>query len=388
MLVTATRNFVEEVDHGGLLIPVSSLNDTIALLSVVVKRKRLWFWQRPKYIPTDFKLNDILTGDAPIKPAITETKFIKYNGTYGGNIQGSIDANFGPGRLQSSLNLEGKDSSKLQSSFGSLKKEEVDMQQLLQDTKHRVLDMSHDLVRQTKEKPRQSFGIVKERIVTTQPCSVIEDVQLGGECGGGLSFLRNKLFGISVSCIITNLQVLLKDNASLRKDSNVTMEIPVHTTIAYALIELEIKESGCFELCLMSYTTGGFEVDGPAQKVVVGASGAPADSIKNYQLRQELELLNKHFQLLSALPVTTRSTLLQQITEVMEDQGATPVSSTRLVALPEDVYKNIEHLFASSSMSMKRNGETVTAEINQQAGNLPLILCVAVRGLASLAHCD
>lgn len=58
--------------------------------------------------------------------------------------------------------------------------------------------------------------------------------------------LRNKLFGISVSCIITTLQVLLKDNASLRKDSNVTMEIPVHTTIAYALIELEIKESGCF----------------------------------------------------------------------------------------------------------------------------------------------
>lgn len=51
----------------------------------------------------------------------------------------------------------------------------------------RVLDMSHDLVRQTKEKPRQSFGIVKERIVTTQPCFVIEDVQLGGECGGGLS---------------------------------------------------------------------------------------------------------------------------------------------------------------------------------------------------------
>ena len=47
--------------------------------------------------------------------------------------------------------------------------------------------MSHDLVRQTKEKPRQSFGLVKERIVTMQPCSVIEDVQLAGECGGGLS---------------------------------------------------------------------------------------------------------------------------------------------------------------------------------------------------------
>lgn len=58
--------------------------------------------------------------------------------------------------------------------------------------------------------------------------------------------LRNQQFGTSVSCIITNLQVLLKDNASLKKDCNVTMEIPVQTTIAYALTELEIKESGCF----------------------------------------------------------------------------------------------------------------------------------------------
>lgn len=68
MFATATRNFVEEVDHGGLLIPVSSLNDSICVLTVVVKRKRFWFWQRPKYIPTDFDLTDILTGDTPIKP--------------------------------------------------------------------------------------------------------------------------------------------------------------------------------------------------------------------------------------------------------------------------------------------------------------------------------
>lgn len=68
MFATATRNFVEEVDHGGLLIPVSSLNDAIAVLTVVVKRKRFWCWQKPKYIPTDFDLNNILTGDTPVKP--------------------------------------------------------------------------------------------------------------------------------------------------------------------------------------------------------------------------------------------------------------------------------------------------------------------------------
>lgn len=165
MFATATRNFVEEVDHGGLLIPVSSLNDTIALLSVVVKRKRFWFFQKPKYIPTDFNLNDLLTGDTPIKPGklhnplvywvvwiysfkitdvnvflptgVIETDFIKYNGTYGDNIQGTVDANF----AHSNVSMKGKDSSKLQSSFGSLKKEEVDVQKLLRESKDRFVPL-------------------------------------------------------------------------------------------------------------------------------------------------------------------------------------------------------------------------------------------------------
>lgn len=476
MFATATRNFVEEVDHGGLLIPVSSLNDSICVLTVVVKRKRFWFWQRPKYIPTDFDLTDILTGDTPIKPGIIETDFIKFNGTYGENIKGNVDANF---VNVSSVTLEGKESSKLQSSFGSLKKEEVDVQKLLRDSKDRLLDMSHSLVQQTKEKHKQSFGVVKERIVTTQPCSVIEEVQQGGQCGGGLSLCGPK-----------NPKVSLKQNGSLSKDSNVTMEIPVHTTIAYALIELEIKHDGHYELCLMSDTNGGFEVDGPVWKRLVGASGSPTDTSENSRLRQELERLSDHFQLLSALPATTKSSLLQNITKVMEAQSAVsslqsvldqmclgktpdlgditttgslkqntqaildlleqsgqvksaqagqstslltalhlitsaidemtndciailgmccslsvlpclellvqcvsgkgdmPLSSAGSATLTEDIYEKTEHLFASSNVSLKKDGDKVKMEINQQPGHLPLVLCIAVRGLASLAHSD
>lgn len=162
MFVAATRNFVEEVDVGGSLIPVSSPNDPISVLSVVVKRKRLWFWQKPKYIPTDFKLNDILTGDPPINPGtrllpdsgcsykteiiqmfflfadVTETNFIRYAGTHGDHIQGNVGANFSRLHLQTGVVLEGKDSSKLQTFFGSLKKEEVEMQKLLRDCKDRL----------------------------------------------------------------------------------------------------------------------------------------------------------------------------------------------------------------------------------------------------------
>ncbi|KAI3360960.1 hypothetical protein L3Q82_013170, partial [Scortum barcoo] len=479
MFATATRNFVEEVDHGGLLIPMSSLNDTIAVLTVVVKHKRFWIWQKPKYIPTDFNLNDILAGDTPIKPVVTETDFIKYNGTFGDNIQGTVDASF----VHSNVTLEGKDSSKLQSSFGTLKKEEVDVQKLLQDSKDRLLDMSHSLVQQTKEKHRQAFGIVKERIVTTQPCSVIEEVQQGGQWGGALSLFGRKTPNVS-----------LKENGSLSKDSNVTMEIPIHTTLAYALIELEIKQDGRYELCLMADTTGGFEVDGPAWKRLFGVSGAPPS--ENIRLRQELEQLSDHFQLLSALPVTTRKSMLQGITKVMGDpealsslqnvldqmcldqrpalsdttmtesqkqdiqaildlleqsaqtaqstslltalhlitsamdemtddclavlgtccsitvlqalelllpftflshrlqvqcisgQGELPLAGAGLAALTEDVYEKTEYLFASSNVSLRRDGDTVKTEIKRQPGHRPLVLCIAVRGLASLAQHD
>ncbi|XP_071325065.1 gasdermin Eb [Trachinotus anak] len=472
MFATATRNFVEEVDYGGLLIPVSSLNETIDVLTVVVKRKRFWFWQKPKYLPTDFYFNDILAGDDPIKPDTKETDFITYNGTYGDNIQGTLDANF----VNSSVSLEGKDSSKLQSSFGSLKKEEVNVQKLLKDSKGRVLDMSHCLIQQTKEKRRRIFGIVKERIVTTTPCSVIEEVQQGGRCGAGLSLCGPKIPKVS-----------LKENGSLSQDSNVTMEIPINTTIAYSIIELEIKQDGCYELCLMSDTTGGFEIDGSTKNGPFGVSEGLGHASENSCLQQDLEQLNGHFQLLSSLPVTTRSSLLQQFTNVMQDRaavsalqnmldqmcldktpalgdvtitvsqkqniqailelveqsgqvesaqtgqstsvltalhliisaldemtndcltlfgmccshtvlqtmeqlvqsmsgmGALPLSSAGLAALTGDVYEKAEHLFAFSNVSLKRDGDTVKTEINQEPGNLPLVLCIAVRGLASLA---
>lgn len=62
-----------------------------------------------------------------------ETDFIKYNGTYSDHLHGSIDGSLG----HSSVNLEGKDCSKLQSSFDSLTKQEVDVQKLLGDSKDR-----------------------------------------------------------------------------------------------------------------------------------------------------------------------------------------------------------------------------------------------------------
>lgn len=71
--------------------------------------------------------------------------------------------------------------------------------------------------------------------------------------------------------------------------------------------------------------------------------------------------------------------------QCVSGKGEMPLSSAGLTTLPEDVYEKTEHLFASSNMSLKRDGDAVKTEINHQPGNLPLVLCIAVRGLASLA---
>lgn len=66
-------------------------------------------------------------------------EFIKYNGTYGGNIEGKLNADLGHGVGNTDVTLAGKDSSKLHSDLGSLRKEEVDMQKLLRDCKDRLV---------------------------------------------------------------------------------------------------------------------------------------------------------------------------------------------------------------------------------------------------------
>lgn len=73
---------------------------------------------------------------------IIETEFIKYNGTYGDGIKENVEASFSQAKVHSGVSVKAKDSSKLQSSFGSLKKEEVDMQKLMRDCKDKLVPTS------------------------------------------------------------------------------------------------------------------------------------------------------------------------------------------------------------------------------------------------------
>ncbi|KAG7275483.1 LOW QUALITY PROTEIN: hypothetical protein CRUP_022735 [Coryphaenoides rupestris] len=70
MFSKATSSIVRQIEDDGSLIHVTRLNDSHKLVptAVVAKRNRFWFWQKPKYRPSDFTLGDLLLGDATLDP--------------------------------------------------------------------------------------------------------------------------------------------------------------------------------------------------------------------------------------------------------------------------------------------------------------------------------
>ncbi|XP_051467274.1 gasdermin-E [Apus apus] len=245
MFAKATKNFVRETDSGGDLIAVSHLNasDKLQLLSLVTKRKKFWCWQKPKYHFLTVTLNDVLTEDKPIKPVIVESDFAKYTGKFEDFVQGSIEASFG----KISLGAGGKGYVENQSSFGNLRKQEIDLQQLMKDVKDRTINLNSSLLQKVIERKREVLCILREKIITTQKCMICEHTQTEEKIRGAMG-CSTKIVKVSVS-----------ENGSMMKDSSVILEIPPATTIAYGVIELFIKHSGQFEFCLLDEQQGGFE---------------------------------------------------------------------------------------------------------------------------------
>ncbi|XP_048850278.1 gasdermin-E isoform X2 [Brienomyrus brachyistius] len=325
MFAKATRNFVKEIDPDGCLIPVSRLNnsDKLSMLSLIVKRRGHWFWKQPKYLPSDFGLSDVLVGE-PICTDVMDSDFLKYEGIYADSLAGNMETEMGPAKVT----MKTRSSSNLRSSFGSLKKEEVDVQKLLCASKGRYVNLEHSLIQQTREKGNEVFGVLKERILTTQHCTIKEKVKGHGSCGTGLTCFAPPSVKVSVT-----------ENGNREKDRSVSLEIPPDTVVAYSIIELVIKPDGRFELCLLPNTYGGFEetlVRSPSPKYPPGTlmevDGRTSTDLDDDQsippeaplcvLEKHVEKLRPYFQKLSDLPAKAQSQLFCYLREVLTDRAA------------------------------------------------------------------
>uniref|UniRef100_A0A8D0H1Y3 Gasdermin E n=1 Tax=Sphenodon punctatus TaxID=8508 RepID=A0A8D0H1Y3_SPHPU len=311
MFAKATKNFVRETDCGGGLIPVSRLNDSdkLQLLSLVTKKKKLLCWQKPKYHFLSVTLDDVLTDGKPIKPAVVESDFVKYEGRFEDFVSGSIETQFG----KINLGTGGKGFIASHSSFGNLRKQEADLQQLMKDVKGRQINLGNTLLQQVLDRKHEVLCILTEKIVTTQKCLISEHIQTEEKIAGMVGF-STKIVKVSVS-----------EKGNLMKDSNVVLEIPAPTAIAYGVIELYIKRNGLFEFCLLDEQQGGFERDSAEGSAypyfvpcrdgtffyqpdvvdheIITGSGNPIPSDASLSvLKQDILLMEKQFQPFTKLP--------------------------------------------------------------------------------------
>ncbi|XP_042658126.1 gasdermin-E isoform X2 [Tyto alba] len=434
MFAKATKNFVKETDSGGDLIPVSHLNasDKLQLLSLVTKRKRFWCWQKPKYHFLTVTLSDVLTEDKPIKPVIVESDFAKYMGKFEDFVQGSIETSFG----KISLGAGGKGYVENQSSFGNLRKQEIDLQQLMKDVKDRTINLNSSLLQQVIERKREVLCILREKIITTQKCTISEHIQT-----------EEKISGV-VGCSTKIVKVSVSENGSMLKDSSVILEIPPATTIAYGVIELFIKHSGQFDLSRLKMQFQPF-VKLPEYKQrtlyktlcelllreeMVTALEDVLDDIctgdkpdlkelKPAQLRDltdflqllgcslESKLLLQKYQppdeelfsaahlLISAISELSDYTLgllraccdlqvvpaLCCLPHVASADGTVALSSPLVAALTDRRrFDVVQRLFASSNINLELTGSSVKAVTMKEPTFFPLVLYVALYGLYAL----
>ncbi|CAN9503825.1 unnamed protein product [Ophioblennius macclurei] len=306
MFSKATANLVRQVDFEGSLIQVSRVNDSPKLvpMALVVKRNRFWFWQKPKYQPTDFTLSDLLLGDEVITPEISELVFLTFEGTFGNQIWGKVEAEADPIKVE----LEGKANNKLHTCFGQLNKEELNVKKLWKDSRDRLVDMQHVLVQQLKKRA-EVLAVVKERIFTTSSCSITQTKKDQCTFQGVLE---------------TPFKFCLKDSNNIEVDHNVSLEIPSGTVVAYSILELEIKKDGRCTICLRPCTIGGFEADSLATDDDLDDVDSCAHRLpENAPLS---ELLNgsqdADLRPLAELPESNRRVFVEKLQETLTDRAA------------------------------------------------------------------
>lgn len=366
MFSEATANFVRQIDPEGSLIHVARINDSNKLvpMALVVKRNRFWFWQRPKYHPTAFKLSDVLLGDRVLSIGLIETDFLTYNGTFGDKHSGNLDTEVG----SVSVTLEGRGSSKLQCSFGELKKEELDEKKLIQDSRDRQVDMQHVLVRQL-EKRSVVLAVVKERIFTTTTCSVTQKKQEQHSFQGMLGLL-----GIEQS----RHTVCVKNSTDIEVESDVSLEVPSGTVIAYSVLELYIKKDGHYEICLQPGNIGGFE----AEMEESGSSQDPFDAVDGFRCwipeeeplsAQQNGSEEEDLSPLAELPESTRWALFQNLQETLKDRVALSYLQCKL-----------EEMFSGETLEMAQQEEPSESQIQLLLDTLDHILSDAASLHAAL----
>ncbi|PNJ07836.1 GSDMD isoform 3, partial [Pongo abelii] len=127
------RRVVQELDHGGELIPVTSLQSSTGFQPyclVVRKPSSSWFW-KPRYKCVNLSIKDILEPDAP-EPDLQRGRSFHFYDAMDGQLQGSVEL-AAPGQAKIAGGAAVSDSSSTSMNVYSLSVDPNTWQTLLHD---------------------------------------------------------------------------------------------------------------------------------------------------------------------------------------------------------------------------------------------------------------
>ena len=225
---------VKDVSDQTLIpVPCRNLADYCKITWLVQRKTRSWHlpWKSAyKYIPTEFKLNDILTEPIDVaqqKPSVllenyASTPSFHKAGKIGGKIAEEFDVDVSVNEtMQVSLKL------------GNVMKQEVLWQTLFDTFNGKLVKTDHPLLKEIKSSQRKSLFLIGMVVTCSFTGTIDKGTDIEAEVGGKPYVALN-----------------LSSSGSSETKRHRQYAIPPHTTLAYSCYRLKVENNGALNLQL------------------------------------------------------------------------------------------------------------------------------------------
>jgi len=218
------------------LHPVTDLNSSewYKTLSVVKRKTSFWFWKKPKHIPTQITLEDMLTqklnlDEAKFKTNVLLEQFVE-KPTF--KVRGDIGT-----KIASELNLDlsGSDDLSLTLNLGNILKTRVNWEMLQEKLQVNSVNMKHRLLKEVEKEQRTTL------------CVVLESLSTQGE--GMFEKDSDEIVSTDDSLPIkSKISVDIHAKGSIESKCVHSFSIPPTTVLAYSCNEISISKDGYLTL--------------------------------------------------------------------------------------------------------------------------------------------
>lgn len=229
MFYSTTKKIVSEIAPGNLtLFPVKSPLDSSKCkpLHLVIKKKKKFFSKRENYVPTPFRLTDILIDGQDLDFGLSSSIIACFSESSSASLSAQVGVD--SGHVDVGAHISGSSSDAMSSV--EMRKHTISERTLLDVTKDRKVNREHGFVKQMKN---NTVYVILEVIETEHACSVNNSAK--AETGMKL------------------LMKLLGTEADLSVSRERKLTFPARTSIAYKVSELMISPSDILELDWESY---------------------------------------------------------------------------------------------------------------------------------------